>query len=149
VIEKQGTEEDKDASTEYNNCLRKTKILIIDDEPDITLLFRKALMNNGFEDVETANDPRLVLKNFKKGSYHLLIIDVVMSQMDGFSLYEEVKKIDNKVKVCFMTAFGINYQALRDLFPAATTTDDTGCFIRKPVNTDDMVKHVKRELGRE
>lgn len=106
-------------------------------------------MNNGFEDVETANDPRLALKNFRKGSYHLLIIDVVMLQMDGFSIYEEVKKIDNKVKVCFMTAFGINYQALIDLLPAATTTDDTGCFIRKPVNTDDMVKHVKRELGRE
>jgi DNA-binding NtrC family response regulator len=122
VIEKRGTEEDKDVSTEYNNCLRKTKILIIDDEPDITLLFRKAVMNDGFEDVETANHPRLALKNFKEGSYDLLIIDVVMSQMDGFSLYKEMKKIDNKVKVCFITAFGINYQALR----AATTADDIG-----------------------
>ncbi|MRN40550.1 MAG: response regulator [Nitrosopumilales archaeon] len=65
----------------------------------------------------------------KEGSYDLLIIDIVMPEMDGFSLYEEIRKIDNKVKVCFITAFEINYQALRAVFPAATTTDDTGCLI--------------------
>ncbi len=148
MIEERRTEEDKDASTEYINRLSKTKILIIDEEPDNALLFRKVLMNEGFEYVETANDPRLVLNNFKEGSYDLLIIDLIMSQMDGFSLYEKMKKIDNKVKVCFLTAFGINYQALRELFPAATTTDYIECFICKPVNIDDMVKHVKRELDR-
>ena len=61
------------------------------------------------------------MKNFKAGSYDLLIIDIVMSQMDGFSLYENIRKIDNKVKVCFITAFEINYQALRAVFPAVTT----------------------------
>ena len=90
----------------------RTRILIIDDEPDITLTFRKALTDKGFDQVETANDPVLDVKNFKAGSYDLLIIDIVMSQMDGFSLYENIRKIDNKVKVCFITAFEINYQAL-------------------------------------
>jgi DNA-binding NtrC family response regulator len=148
VIEKHGAE-DKHAASVNDDCLRKSKILIIDDATDITILFRKALMNDGFDNVETANDPRLALKNFKEGSYNLLIIDVVMSQMDGFSLYEEIKKIDCKVKVCFITAFGINYQALRDFFPGATTTGDKESFISKAVNMDDMVKHVKRELVRE
>ncbi|MFZ0895304.1 MAG: response regulator [Candidatus Nitrosopolaris sp.] len=69
-------------------------------------------------------NPLLALKNFKAGSYDLLIIDIVMPEMDGFSLYEEIRKIDNKVKVCFITAFEMNYQALRAVFPAATTTDD-------------------------
>jgi CheY-like chemotaxis protein len=82
------------------------------------------------------------LKNFKAGSYDLLIIDIVMSQMDGFSLYEEIRKIDNKVKVCFITAFEMNYQALRAVFPAATATDDIGCFIRKPVDMHDLVKRI-------
>jgi DNA-binding NtrC family response regulator len=146
LIEKPGAEEDKAAVKE--ECRRqyqkRTKILIIADEPDITLLFRKALMDNGFEEVETANDPILALKNFKEGWYDLLIIDILMSQMNGFSLYEEIRKIDNKVKVCFITAFEVNYQALRAVFPAAT--DDIGCFICKPVNMDDLVKHVKEEL---
>jgi two-component SAPR family response regulator len=57
----------------------------------------------GFEEVDTANHPMQILKNFMKGSYDLLIIHIVMSKMDGFSLYEDIKKIDNKVKVCFIT----------------------------------------------
>jgi CheY-like chemotaxis protein len=47
-----------------------------------------------------------------------------MPDMDGFRLYEEIRKIDNKVKVCFISAFEINYQALRAVFPSATSTDD-------------------------
>ena len=121
------------------------KILIVDDEPDITSSFNQALTDNGFE-VDIANDSLLALKNFKEGSYDLLVIDIVMPEMDGFSLYEEIRKIDNKVKVCFITAFPINYQALRAVFPAATTTGDIGCFIRKPVDLDDLVKRIKAEI---
>ena len=147
LIPKQGAEEHIFASKEYKKQYHvRTRILIIDDEPDITLAFRKALMAKGFEQVETVNDPILALKNFKAGSYGLLIIDVVMPKMDGFSLYEEIRKLDNKVKVCFITAFEINYQALRAVFPAASTTDDIGCFIRKPVDIDDLVKRINAEV---
>jgi DNA-binding NtrC family response regulator len=125
--------------------MRRTRILVIDDDPDITIIFRQALMDNGFE-VETANDPITVLKNFKEGMYDLLIIDLIMPQMDGFGLYEKIRRIDNKVKVCFITAFEVNYQAMRDVFPAAATTDDIGCFIRKPVDIDDLIRHVKGEI---
>jgi DNA-binding response OmpR family regulator len=124
----------------------RTRILIIDDEPDITLAFRKALRDKGFEQVKTINDPTFALKNFKAGSFDLLIIDIVMPEMDGFDLYEEIRKIDNKVRVCFITAFEINYQALRAIFPTATTTDDLGCFIRKPVDIDDLVKRINAEI---
>jgi len=148
LIQKQGTEEHKTPSKGGEYRMQdhgRTRIRIIDDESDITLAFRKALEAKGFKQVETVNDPLLALKNFKAGSYDLLIIDIVMPEMDGFSLYE-VRKIDNKVKVCFITAFEINYQALRDLFPAATTTDDIGCFIRKPVDMDDLVKRINAEV---
>ena len=62
------------------------------------------------------------------------------------AFYEEIRKIDNKVKVCFITAFEINYQALRAVFPAVTTADDLGCFIRKPVDMDDLVKRINAEI---
>jgi len=149
LIQKQGTEEHKTPSKGEEYRMQdhgRTRILIIDDEPDITLAFRKALRDKGFEEVETVNDPIFALKNFKEGSYDLLIIDIVMPAMDGFSLYEEIRRIDNKVKVCFITAFEINYQALRAVFPAATTTDDIGCFIRKPVDIDDLVKRINAEI---
>ena len=124
----------------------RSRILIVDDDPDITSTFKKVLRDNGFEQVDTINDPLVVLKNFQTGSYGLLIIDIVMPQMDGFGLYEEIRKIDNKVKVCFITAFEVNYRALRAVFPAATTTDDIGCYIRKPVDVDDLIRHIEAEL---
>jgi DNA-binding response OmpR family regulator len=148
LIQKQG--EEHNAATKEEEYMRqyhrRTKILIIDDEPDITLAFRKALRDKGFEEVETVNDPILALNNFKEGSYDLLIIDIVMPNMDGFGLYEEIRKIDNKVRVCFMTAFEVNYQALRAVFPAATTTDDIACFIRKPIDVDNFVKRINAEI---
>jgi CheY-like chemotaxis protein len=149
LIQKQGAEEHKVATKEeYRKQYHvRTRILIIDDESDITLAFRKALRDKGFEQVETVNDPILALKNFKAGSYDLLIIDIVMPEMDGFEFYEEIRNIDNKVKVCFITAFEMNYQALRAVFPSATTTDDIGCFIRKPVDVDDLIKHIEAELS--
>ena len=149
LIQKQGAEENKAATNEQEykkRYHRRTRILIIDDEPDITLTFRKALTDKGFKQVETVNDPIFALKNFKAGSYDLLIVDIVMPEMDGFNLYEGIRKIDNKVKVCFITAFKMNYQALRAVFPAATATDDMGCFIRKPVHMDDLVKRINAEI---
>jgi two-component system response regulator VanR len=147
LMQKQGREYSPETKEdEYEKQYhRRRRILVVDDEPDITSSFEQALRDNGFE-VETANDSLLALKNFKEGSYDLLVIDIVMPEMDGFSLYEEIRKIDKKVKVCFITAFEVNYQALRAVFPAATSTDDIGCFIRKPVDMDDLVKRINAEI---
>ncbi|SRR5205809_1610035 len=61
-----------------NQPKNRRKILIVDDDPDTTTTFKKALMDEGFEQVDTVNDPLLALKNFKAGSYDLLIIDIVI-----------------------------------------------------------------------
>jgi len=79
LMQKQGAGEHKAATKEeYKKQYHiRTRILIIDDEPDLILTFRKVLTDKGFEQVETANNPTLALKNFKAGSYDLLIIDIV------------------------------------------------------------------------
>ncbi len=46
----------------------------------------------------------LALDNFKDGLYDLFLLDIKMPEMDGLHLYQEMKKIDNKVNVCFLTA---------------------------------------------
>jgi DNA-binding response OmpR family regulator len=84
-----------------NNDIKR-RILLIDDERDITLAFRAGLEDKGFI-VETFNDPQEASSNFKVGLYDLLLVDVKMPKMNGFELYQEMEKIDNKVKVCFIS----------------------------------------------
>jgi two-component system, OmpR family, response regulator ChvI len=120
---------------------KKKRILLVDDEQDITFSLRIGLENNGFV-VDTFNDPQEALSNFKAGLYDLLLIDVKMPKMNGFELYREIAKIDNKVKVCFITAFEVYYKSLRELFP----TTKVDCYIKKPITTDDLVQRIKTEL---
>jgi CheY-like chemotaxis protein len=70
----------------------------------MTLLFKMTLEADGPYDVHTFNDPTIALSNFKAGFYDLVILDIKMPKMDGLDLYQEMKKIDGKVKICFLTA---------------------------------------------
>jgi CheY-like chemotaxis protein len=136
----------KKEDQEYKEKQNRRRILIVDDEPDITAVFEKGLRDRGFKQVDTVNDPLLALKNFKAGFYDLLVIDIIMPEMDGFGLYEEIRKIDSEVRVCFITAFEVNYQALRAVYPGASTAEDIGSFIRKPIEADDLIRHIEAEL---
>lgn len=121
-------------------------LLIVDDEPDITLPFSVGLEDNGFV-VDAFNDPLLALEAFKerKKSYALALLDIKMPKMDGFELYNEIRKVDDKVKVCFVTAFDIQKEDEED-WKAVTTLNQKPTFIRKPISIDELVKRVKAEL---
>jgi DNA-binding response OmpR family regulator len=88
------------------------KILVVDDETDLTMLFSLALEYNGFK-VYTFNDPQEALSNYKPSYYDLVILDIKMPKMDGFKLYDEIKKKDQKAKVCFLTASELYYEEFR------------------------------------
>ena len=79
------------------------KILIIDDEPDVVLTLRMALEQNGFR-TDSCSDPTLAYKNFRAGVYDLVLLDIKMPNVDGFQLYQKIKRTDNRVKICFLTA---------------------------------------------
>ena len=78
-------------------------ILFIDDEKDIMFAIKIILEQTGLF-VDSFNDPDLALKRFKPNFYALVLIDIMMPKMDGFKLYEQLKKIDPDVNVCFLTA---------------------------------------------
>jgi DNA-binding response OmpR family regulator len=65
----------------------KHRILIVDDEDDINLLFKMLLEDNGFK-VDTFNDPLVALQNFTADCYDLLLLDMLMPNIDGFELYQ-------------------------------------------------------------
>jgi PleD family two-component response regulator len=76
------------------------RLLIVDDESD-ALSHKRGFEANGFE-VDAFHDPSLALSNFKPGIYGLLLA-VKMPQINGFELYEKIKKIDSEVRACFNT----------------------------------------------
>ena len=116
-------------------------ILIVDDDPDVASIFSIGLEDEGFE-VYTYNDPLEALSNFKPSFYDLLLIDINMPKMNGFELCTQILKFDVNVKICFITAGETNIQALREVYPLISV----GCFIKKPVTIDYLVKRIKAEL---
>ncbi len=123
-----------------NKDIKRKRILVVDDESDLTLFYRMSLEYHGFE-VETFNDPRKALSNFKTDYYNLIILDIKMPNMDGFELYTEIRKRDKKAKVCFLTASELYYKEFRMKEYSAL---DKSLFIRKPIGNEDMLKEIYR-----
>ena len=116
-------------------------VLVVDDDPDMTSVFSLGLQDEGFE-VYTYNDPLEVLSQFRPNFYDLLLVDINMPKMNGIDLSRKLLELDSNVKICFITAGEANIEALRELYP----TRGIGCFIRKPVTIDELVRRVKAEL---
>jgi two-component system response regulator ChvI len=134
-----------DSSSISNNAHpnKQKRILIVDDEPDIISVFEMVLKMSGFE-VDAYNDSLLALSNFKPNSYGLVLLDIRMPKISGFELYKRMRNIDDRIKVCFMTAFEDYDREFKETFP---TLDEAKCFIRKPKAIEDLVEHVANILG--
>ena len=119
----------------------KNRILIVDDEPDITESFGLALEDSGFE-VDKYNDPAVALASFKSNVYGLLILDVKMPKIDGFELYNKIKKIDKKAKVFFISAFDIDHAEITKKYPGLKIEN----FLPKPIQIPELIKRVEEQL---
>ena len=115
-------------------------IMIVDDEPDITYIIKKFLEVNGME-VDAFNDAEEALSHFQTGMYALSILDIGMPKMNGFELYREIRNIEPKVKVCFLSA----YETLGENrgFPRS----ELKCVLQKPISMPELVKHVRWEMA--
>ena len=109
--------------------MKGKRIMVVDDEFDLTLFYKMLLEFHGFR-VDTFDDPEKALSSFKPDYYNLVILDIKMPGMDGFELNEELQKIDSKVNVCFLTASELYYKEFRKKEYYALDKD---LFIRKPV----------------
>jgi CheY-like chemotaxis protein len=125
------------------------RILIVDDDPDITYTFKKAFEeanriggNKTSYHVNVYNDPLVALSEFRPDFYDLLLIDIDMPKMNGFDFCVKVFEVDLNPKVCFIVSAPINQEALRDQYPSLSI----GCFIETPVTIDNLIKRVKEEL---
>jgi CheY-like chemotaxis protein len=115
------------------------KILLVDDESDITYTIKNLLEDNGFK-VAEFNDPFLALNNYKVNFYDLVILDIKMPKMDGFELYIKIIEKDPKAKICFLTAVTTFKEDFRKTRVAFGKTINEDYFIQKPIKSQDLVK---------
>jgi CheY-like chemotaxis protein len=128
-------------ATENPKSQEPRRILIVDDEKDITMVFKVTLERAGFK-VEVFNDPLEALSQFKPHYYDLVLLDIRMPQMSGLELYHELKKKDSEVKGRFISALDVYKEELGKY----SLDKEEESIIWKPISTRDLVRIIKEEL---
>jgi CheY-like chemotaxis protein len=124
------------------------RILLVDDEADITTAFKITLEDAGFI-VHDYNDPLIALSEFKPGYYDLVILDIKMQEMNGFELYANMRKVDNQVKFCFITAGEMYYDKVRKEKREEEGEEsycklNTERFLQKPISNVELLETINK-----
>lgn len=117
------------------------KILLVEDDMHLGFVVQDALKHEGFR-VHLCKDGKEGLLQFNKEAYDLCIFDVMMPKKDGFSLAEDIKKIDENVPIIFLTAKGLPEDKIKGLKIGA---DD---YITKPFSSEELILRIKAILKR-
>ncbi len=118
------------------------KILIVDDERDITSALKLGLERHGF-DVDVYNDPLVALDEIDSKDYDLAIFDIRMPGIDGFELYRRFRRLDGETQVCFFTAFDVYENEFRRMFPEV----HVAALFKKPMTIADLSERLNKILS--
>jgi two-component system, OmpR family, response regulator len=118
-----------------------TRVLVVDDEPNITDLVAMALRYEGFE-VETAGTGRAALSAVERFRPELLVLDVMLPDLDGFAVTERLKGMRNKVPILFLTA----RDEVEDKVRGLTLGGDD--YVTKPFSLEELVARIRALLRR-
>ena len=121
-----------------------SRILYVDDDHDILFSIKTGLESYGFI-VDTFSNPLEALSSFKPELYDLVLVDIKMPEMSGFEFHQELRKkaiYGTEIKTCFITAYEVYFETLKNEFPELYE----GCFIRKPIQIQDLVNKINDEL---
>ncbi len=109
-----------------------TRILLVDDDQELTEVLKVRLQMNGYL-VDAFNDPVVALNRFVPEKYDVAVLDFRMQPMDGLELYRRLRKLDNGLVMCFLTAYA---NEIEDK-PAGVA------FLEKPITTADLISKLQ------
>jgi two-component SAPR family response regulator len=115
-----------DSGSEQNT---KPRILLVDDDKDIAQIFNMGLRRLGFQ-IDAFYDSKSLLDRFVPGKYDILISDIRMPGMSGIELYEKIKKLDNKIKIYFLSAY--------EVYENETKKVNPDLIIKKPISIENL-----------
>ncbi len=119
----------------------KARILVVDDEPNITELVSMALRYEGFE-VEVAGDGRSAVARAASFRPHLMVLDVMLPDIDGFGVLKRIRADGQPLSVVFLTA----RDATEDKINGLTLGGDD--YVTKPFSVEELVARVRAVLRR-
>lgn len=118
-------------------------LMLVEDEPDVLLTFKAILASEGYN-VDTFSDSFEALKHFVKLNrpyYDLVILDIRMRGMNGIQLYQKLKRIDDHVRVTFVSALDAAEEIV-SILPELNPSH----IIRKPIAARDFIDIVKEAV---
>jgi DNA-binding NtrC family response regulator len=123
---------------------RRRLVAIVDDEKDITVLFRDALQRVKGISIFTFTDPVAALEHFtiNKEHYVLVISDLRMPGLNGMELIKKIKDVNPFSRTILMTAFEIDDK----LFQEYSQKEIINGFLQKPIRLDDLFVEVNNQL---
>lgn len=117
----------------------KKQILVVEDERDMQFILANILKEKGYETI-IAKDGHMALREVKKGSVNLVLLDIRLPGMDGMKVLEKIKEIDKDLSVIMLTASGDIRDSVRAMKLGATD------YLTKPFETEELVLTIKKAL---
>jgi two-component system OmpR family response regulator len=120
---------------------KKTNILLAEDDDNLGLLLQTYLKSKGF-DVDLVRNGKAAFERFNEQKFDFCLFDVMMPVMDGFTLAKEIREIDRKVPILFLTAKGLKEDKLEGF---ALGADD---YLTKPFSMEELLARITAILRR-
>lgn len=117
------------------------KILVIDDEEDMQKLLKMRLQQENFN-VVLAGDGDIGVKTAEQEIPDLIILDIMMPKMDGYTCLKEIRKLSKTKDIPVLMLSGKEEEKVRDLFAFQKISG----YIEKPFELDDLVTKIKEVL---
>ena len=138
-LQNQGTEEQEQEEMQHNHNTRISKrILLVDDESDLCMVYQIVLEDAGYECVSYTDSVK-ALQEFRPAYYDLILLDIKMPVLNGFELCKKILELDKTVHIIFITASEEYYEKFRSQhFPELGKIN----YIQKPIGNDELLQIV-------